>query len=316
LNPIAERVAAFDTTLFDGVPAQSSPWDKQALLALQAAAAETLGSFAYLEIGSYLGGSLQALAQDPRCERIISIDLREPAAPDARTGTWAYDDNSTTQMLAGLRELPEADVDKITTFDAGTESVSVAELPVRPDYCFIDGEHTDAAVLRDARFCAEAMGGRGVVAFHDSNIVGTGIRDFLRESWSDVSLVVHPRRGGRRRAGRHRDAACAADCRSHRCALADRDMAGHWFGAPFAAAVPGGVEARTEGQSGLHRGAAAAPARPVTTDRLQIRSGRGAWPAAATTSTSPVRGMCCQCARTPTSALIVDSMITRYINWR
>ena len=34
--------------------------------------------FAYLEIGSHLGGSLQVLIQDERCERIVSIDSRPP----------------------------------------------------------------------------------------------------------------------------------------------------------------------------------------------------------------------------------------------
>jgi hypothetical protein len=36
----------------------------------------------------------------------------------------------------------------------------------------------------------------------------------------------------------------------------------------------------------------------------------------ATTFTSPVRGIVCQRARTPITALMVDSMITRYINCR
>ena len=44
--------------------------------------------------------------------------------------------------------------------------------------------------MRDARFCAEALGGRGVIAFHDYNIVRTGIEVFLGQVWRDVSMAV------------------------------------------------------------------------------------------------------------------------------
>jgi hypothetical protein len=187
---IVDRVDALDTTLFDPVLSQTQDWDRRALLALHSAVAAAKGSFTYLEIGSYLGGSLQAPIQDPRCSTILSIDSRPDAPPDKRTGVWAYEDNSTAHMVRLLSELPNADMGKLVTFDVGTEALSPSDLPARPDYCFIDGEHTDEAVLRDARFCANALGGRGVIAFHDHDVVEPAIRTFLREAWRDVSMAI------------------------------------------------------------------------------------------------------------------------------
>jgi hypothetical protein len=38
--------------------------------------------------------------------------------------------------------------------------------------------------------CAEALRGRGLIAFHDYSLVSGAIRAFVREAWSDVSLAV------------------------------------------------------------------------------------------------------------------------------
>jgi len=187
---IPDRVHDLDTGLFDPILAQTLPEDRRALLGLHEGAASRYGSFVYLEIGSYLGGSLQALVRDPRCVGIISIDPRPEAPPDKRAGTWTYEDNTTAHMVGLLEELPGADLSKLTTFELGTEALSRDALPMRPHYCFIDGEHTDEASLRDGRFCAEALGGRGVIAFHDDDVVRGGIEALLREAWGDVSMAV------------------------------------------------------------------------------------------------------------------------------
>jgi hypothetical protein len=179
-----------DIRLFDRILGQANEWDKQALLALHDASAREFGSFGYLEIGSYLGGSLQAVVQDSRCTEIMSIDPRPATAADNRTGTWSYPDNTTAHMLELLGDLPGADLSKVDTFEVGTDALTVDALPSRPRYCFIDAEHTDEAALRDARFCAEALAVQGVIAFHDSDVVRTGIEVFLGEVWRDVSMAV------------------------------------------------------------------------------------------------------------------------------
>ena len=127
------------------------------------------------------GGTLQPFVVDERCRRIISIDPRPPLTPDDRPGspTWAYRDNSTERMLELLGAIPGADVEDPDDH-ASTEDIAPGQF-ARPDFCFIDGEHTRGAVLRDARFCRAVLQGAGVIAFHDFQIVEPGIAHSLGE---------------------------------------------------------------------------------------------------------------------------------------
>src|SRR5437588_8300097 len=134
-RPLADRISALDPTLLSSVESLMTDWDRRSLLALHAATAETLGVFKYLEIGSYLGGSLQALMQDPRCTSIISIDPRPDLTPHLEGETYSYPDNTKAQMLELLSKLPDGDMAKLATYDCGTDSLTVQELHVRPDYC-------------------------------------------------------------------------------------------------------------------------------------------------------------------------------------
>ena len=186
---VVQEIQSLDHRLFSFIDAQTTERDRRALLALHVAAA-TPGFFNYLEIGSYLGGSLQAVMRDPRCQRVMSIDLRPPASPDIRGSSLAYDANTTEHMVELLGQLPGVDMNKLTTFDVSTEMLKPSDLPARPDYCFIDGEHTHDAVLRDACFCAEAIRGEGIIAFHDYLLVGSAISAFVRENWSEISFAL------------------------------------------------------------------------------------------------------------------------------
>ncbi|MDX6677166.1 MAG: 1-O-methyltransferase [Solirubrobacteraceae bacterium] len=189
MSELADRINALDGELFARIDPPTA-WDRRSLLALHAAVAERQPSFGYLEIGSFRGGSLQVLMRDPRCARAISIDPRTAITPDDERGTCTYDDNTTERMISALAGLPGAAMDKLVTYDASPEALAVASLPQPLHLAFIDGEHTDRAALRDARFCAAALGGRGVIAFHDHQIVGGAIRAFLREAWPDVSHAI------------------------------------------------------------------------------------------------------------------------------
>jgi hypothetical protein len=174
-----DRVDRLDLSLFDEIPSGgTSSADRRSLLALQAALA-TRGDFTYLEVGSYLGASMQSFIVDSRCQRIVSIDRRDAVAQDERSELPGYPDNSTAHMLEHLAHVPGADLHKLRTIEAGTDEVDPTEL--RADLCFIDGEHTDQAALRDARFCRRVVRDRGVIVFHDRTIVDRGIRAFLSE---------------------------------------------------------------------------------------------------------------------------------------
>lgn len=190
MGDIQERIAALDATLFASIESQTTAWDRRALLALHEASATKLGLFNYLEIGSFRGGSLQVVMQDPRCKRVISIDSRGTTVPDKRTGAWTYEQQDVAEMTASLSRLPAADMSKLTAFDVGTEALRPGQVPVKSDFCFIDGEHTDQAVTRDARFCCATLRGSGIIAFHDCELVKPAIHDFLREAWHDVSYAL------------------------------------------------------------------------------------------------------------------------------
>jgi hypothetical protein len=64
---------------------------------------------------------------------------------------------------------------------ASTERVHPAAIEISPRFCFVDAEHTDEAVLRDARFCRHALGAGGWIAFHDAGIIYRGLQQFLSE---------------------------------------------------------------------------------------------------------------------------------------
>jgi hypothetical protein len=170
-----------DTTLLDHIPSQTTLNDKRALLALHTANREQFDKFVYLEIGSHLGGSLQALVVDPACTHIFSIDPRPEVWADERGLDATCADNSSAKMLELLGKIPDADTSKIEPFESDTETLDPVRISSRPDYCFIDGEHTDVAALRDARFCLKVMNPDGCIAFHDANIVYGGIASFLEE---------------------------------------------------------------------------------------------------------------------------------------
>jgi hypothetical protein len=177
---IAERIDQLDVGLFDHIPSETTRNDRRSLLALHYVVKTFVRRFVYLEIGSHLGGSLQSFVVDPDCTQIISIDPRPLIQDDARGLSFAYPDNSTARMLSLLRQIPGADTNKIRPIEAGTDRISSSMVPA-VDLCLIDGEHTDQAALRDARFCLSVIQQDGCLAFHDAHIVYRGLNTFINE---------------------------------------------------------------------------------------------------------------------------------------
>lgn len=180
-NPETDLEAALDSldiSLFSQIQSQSTDMDKASLLAIQAAVRGIVPDYKYLEIGSYLGGSIQPHLLDPKCRRIYSIDKRPPQQPDARGCDWRYENNSTERMLAQLSEVA-GDLSKIVTIDGDTKSISRGQVSEKVDLCFIDGEHTDEAAIDDFKFCLDVLANDGAIVFHDSHIVYNGIAEVL-----------------------------------------------------------------------------------------------------------------------------------------
>lgn len=174
MRDFEQIIAALDVSVYDRIYSQLSREDKRSLLAIQKAVRAVHTSYAYLEIGSYMGGSIQPFVLDPRCRKIYSIDPRPTVPPDARGNIQEYPENSTGKMLALLKEV-SPNTDKIVCFDADASNVDVGSISEKPVICFVDGEHTDSAVLSDFAFCRKVLAGSGIICFHDANIVFGGL---------------------------------------------------------------------------------------------------------------------------------------------
>jgi hypothetical protein len=83
-------------------------------------------------------------------------------------------------MLDSLGGVSPAQVGKVTTFDSDAGDLNPSALPFRPDVCFIDGEHTDKAVVQDFTWCLSVVTTPGLIYFHDSNVVFRGLSSILQ----------------------------------------------------------------------------------------------------------------------------------------
>lgn len=166
-------IAELDLSLFEKIESQSTDDDKRSLLALQLATRELRPAYNYLEIGSYLGGSIQPHLLDTRCGRIFSIDKRPEKQPDARGVDYTYLNNSTARMLQNLAHV--ASTEKITAIDGSTREIDPSQIKTKIDLCFIDGEHTDETVFSDFKFCLQVLAESGAIVFHDAMVTYNGI---------------------------------------------------------------------------------------------------------------------------------------------
>ncbi len=173
-------IGNLDLKLFEKIKSQSDDEDKKSLLACQLATREMRPDYNYLEIGSYLGGSIQPHLLDDKCAKIYSLDKRPPSQPDERGVDYIYLNNSTERMLSLLKEVAPEKISKITTIDGDTRNLDPKRIADKMQICFIDGEHTDEAVLADFKFCLNTLDESGLIMFHDAEIIYNGIADCIR----------------------------------------------------------------------------------------------------------------------------------------
>ncbi len=180
MRDFEQNIADLDLGLFEKIQSQSSDNDKKSLLACQLAARELAPDYNYLEIGSYLGGSIQPYLLDAKCARIFSIDKRPEKQPDERGAEYTYLNNSTARMMEKLSAVAPDKLDKITTIDGDTRSLQPDEISEKMQLCFIDGEHTDAAAFADFKFCLNVLDTNGAIIFHDAAITYNGLDDCVK----------------------------------------------------------------------------------------------------------------------------------------
>jgi hypothetical protein len=196
MSDFAGRLAALDTSLFARIRSQSTDDDKRGWLALQGAVRRRKAPFTYLEIGSYLGGSIQPYLLDPACGRIYSIDRRPDEQPDDRGETFSYRGCTTRRMLDNLRAVDAGQIEKVTCFDVDASAIPVDAIREAPHVCLIDGEHTAAAVASDFRFCLAVCAEDAVICFHDANVVYPAIERILSDLARERRIVAAVKLGG------------------------------------------------------------------------------------------------------------------------
>ncbi len=173
MNDWIEKVNRLDLSLFNAISSLTRDGCRKSLLAVQRATARLHNDYSYLEIGSYLGGTIQPHLVDDRCKRIYSIDLRPSQTPDDRLPGLlkSYDDNSTERMLYLLGNIGYGDIEKIECFELDASKVDPARIASNPQMIFIDGEHTKSAVLSDFQFCSKVISEQGTILFHDFGLI-------------------------------------------------------------------------------------------------------------------------------------------------
>ncbi len=150
-------------------------------MACQFAVRELEPKYNYLEIGSYLGGSIQPHLLDDKCAKIYSIDKRPAQQPDERGIDYIYQNNSTARMLEHLRRVAPEKMDKVITIDGDTREIDSSVIKDKIQLCFIDGEHTDEAVFSDFKFCLSVLDENGgAILFHDAQITYNGIAGCIK----------------------------------------------------------------------------------------------------------------------------------------
>ena len=169
-----KRLASNDPSLFAGVSTTTTTIDRAALNTIQSLARKS-GDYTYLEIGTHLGGTLQTHCADPRCRKIYAVDKRPDEVADIRGKRLAYQNNTSANMLSGLRAAFGDAIKKIEVFDDDIRDVPTECFSTPPDLCFIDGEHTIEAVVRDFTRCQAIASPDAIIAFHDSQLLRTAI---------------------------------------------------------------------------------------------------------------------------------------------
>lgn len=152
------------------VPSQLSGNDVRTLTSIMEFVSSR-SAYNYLEIGSYLGASLQWHLTNARCVKAVSIDKRSTdKILDERHVNYAY--SVSTQDMINTLTSNKLPIDKLITIDGTVDNIPDTD---QFDLIFIDAEHTNSAAFYDGKKCISAMKDDSVLMFHDDWIVYKGI---------------------------------------------------------------------------------------------------------------------------------------------
>ena len=159
------------------IRSQTSANDRHCLVQLIEHVRGRSREYRYLEVGSFIGGTLTPALLDELCVEVLSIDLRPQLQPDSRNADFDYSQFCTATMLNELRAHGLADLAKLTTFDGCADECDFRGR--KYELAFIDAEHTDWAVFRDFLAVYDHLEKNAVCAFHDTDLIATGLENIL-----------------------------------------------------------------------------------------------------------------------------------------
>jgi hypothetical protein len=159
------------------IRSQTPEFDRAWLARLFEFTREQNPTYRYLEIGSYLGGSLTPALLDERCAQILSIDSRPSVLPDARSASYDYSNVTTATMLESLKAGGLNDLSKLKTFEGSASQYDFQN--EKYHLAFIDAEHTDEAVFADFLSIFNHLEPRAACVFHDTQLITTGLENIL-----------------------------------------------------------------------------------------------------------------------------------------
>lgn len=184
-----DLIEQLDSSVFR-VRSQTSSEDKTSLLRIHRLMRSRKVSYTYLEIGSYMGGTLLPHVNDARCRRVISIDKRPDAQPDERGQMFEYVHMNTNIMFDAIRPFVSlAELQKVTAIDADASQVSPYTIGDAIDLALIDGEHTNVAAYSDFFSVLPNLASDALVAFHDTNLVSDAIKNI--QVYLSYSGIAH-----------------------------------------------------------------------------------------------------------------------------
>lgn len=152
---------------FFPIPTQTSLTDRIVLLKVMNLMGKKKKNYKYLEIGSFLGGSLAPFLIDKNCKKILSIDKRNQVLNDERNEQWSYKNITQNKMLQTLKNY-NFNLNKIKAYDGDISEFKIKE---NFDLTFIDGIHTDKNVFSDFLYALDLMNKNSIILFHDSNVI-------------------------------------------------------------------------------------------------------------------------------------------------
>ena len=153
---------------FFPIHSQTSREDKVFLINTIRLLNSNLVSYNYLEIGSYLGGSLTPFIIDKKCKKILSIDKRNLKLSDERGENFDYKNIPEKKMFLNIKKYGLS-TKKIKTFNGKIKDLK--KVNDKYDLVFIDGEHTDHNCYEDFLYSLNFIKKNSIIMFHDSPVI-------------------------------------------------------------------------------------------------------------------------------------------------